>query len=460
MKICEELERTDRFIVTNVPLILTIVEGPERMQVLFERLAQLAQARSEKHKKKIESAALYWTLSEYCQAFIRRPVDVKRRVVCLTEDQTREFWRYVPIGDFDTPEAGAAAVKVQFGIDCPVPETFRNESNVRPSVGYILPNLPDPMHGHVPDFTFRKGKPGVYYVLDEVHQHFSSRLWQKTGTQAERYMSQLRKLNDDLDLVTQHPEKVDKNFRRNATDWIQVQNMSKSPMFMGVTFHKRFRCLEYQQPEMPLRFDKPTRTTWYNLESNRRYEWLYKTAEGVGVSGGIVAEDSRFKGRHWSIWVIAVAAICVGAFFLPRVLMNTMTHLVSSTTGAFQKGVSKGVSNALPANPAYHGPEPVAAPAPAPVATPPAGSAPTIKMNLPPGFNPSSVRQAPDPAFSAGADPGGLLCTGVFQYPDGNVSVCLSDGRIAEKSYGEVQAIGRRYVRVFGMSKIPMRDAK
>lgn len=448
MKICEELERTDRYIVTNIPLVLAIADSPARQQRLFERLAALSEAKNSRKAAKFDTAPLYWTLAEYCNAFIKRPVDVKRRVVCLTEEQTREFWRYLPCGDFDSPLAGAASVKVQFGVDCEPPSMFVNESEIRPSMGFVLPNTPDQMHGHVPDFTFRKGKPGCYYVLDEVHQHFSSRLWQKTGTQAERYMSQLRKLNDDLDLITQHPEKVDKNFRRNATDWLQVQNMSKSPLFMGVTFDKRFRCLEYQQAEMPLRFDKPSRTSWYRLDGSRRYEWLYKTAEGVGVSGGIVAEESRFKGRHWSIWVVAVLAIIVASYFFPKIMMNTITKLVSASAGAFQHGVQNGLTGKLP-TPAT--PPPI----------PPRTEIQSAQAGIPQPVLPPWYRTAPPPAaISPEPDLGGLFCNGVMRYPDGRIDVILSDGRVAHSDDGEVQDVGKRYVKVFGLPKIPLKDAK
>jgi hypothetical protein len=437
IQICKELERTDRFIVTNVPLILQITEQPQRLQRIYEQLAKLAAARSNRDQRKIEDKAkMYWTIAEYCDAFIRRPIDVSRRLCCLTEEQSRQFWRYVPTGELDLPPDGV--------------DVFRNDSEIRPSRGFILPNLPDALYKEVPDFTFRRGREGCYYVLDEVHQLFSSRLWQQTGPQAERYMSQLRKLNDDLDLVTQHPEKVDKNFRRNATDWIQVQNMSKSPLFMGVTFAKKFRCHEYQQAEMPQRFDKPTRTTWYSIEGNRRYEWLYKTAEGVGVSGGIVAEDSRFKGLHWSVWLIAVALICVAAYFFPRVIMDTTQRIVMSTAGAFQGGITKGIAASTPNNPAFHGNEPKPAT--------PAPRVPQQVYELPPGFIPSQLAPPAFVAPSDGLSLGGLYCKGVM-FDGKYYHVFLSDGRVADGENGEVQDVGRRYVRVFGLPKIPIKDA-
>jgi len=436
IKICQELERTDRFIVTNCPLILNIFHDPLGAAVRTQRLCDLLSthlARNDKEARKLEEQLqMYWTIQEYCQTFIKRPIDVSRRLICINEEQSREFWRYLPQGELNEPPEG---IKV-----------FHNDHPDRPSRGFILPNVADEMYETVPDFTFRKGLPGVYYVLDEVHQLFSSRQWQKNAPQAERYMSQLRKLNDDLDLVTQDPEKVDKNFRRNATDWVQVDNMSKSPLFMGVTFKGRFRALHYHQVQKPQRFDKPDSTEWYQLGTERRYEWLYKTAEGVGVSGGIISEDSRFKGRHWSVWVIAVLLIGVLAYFFPRMLMSATQHIVSGTAKAFQSGVSRGVAAAVPGNPAYHADMP-AAPAPAPQRI-------IAAYNLPVGA-PAPEPVVRRPSSDDGA-PAGIYSTGYCMVGT-NVWVSLSDGSVCKSENGEVQGFGEKFVRVNGWGKIPVK---
>lgn len=431
IQICEELQRTDRFIVTNIPLVLAIVNTPDRVKSLYEMLS----ARSITQKR-YQEAITYWTIAEYCHAFIERPINVADRVICLTEDQTKEFWRYIPRGSISDEQA--AKYKV---------EPFRNESTDRPCYGWKLPNVDHKQFSFVPDFTFRQQHPnGVYYVLDEVHQHFPARYWQALGPQAERYMSQLRKLNDDLDLLTQHPEKVDKNFRRNATDWLQVENMGSKHLPFGVSLPNRFRYHWYNQAEMPGRFEKPTRSGWYKIENNRRYQWLYKTAEGVGVAGGIIAEDKRFKGRHWSIWLIAVVAIFAFAYALPRVVEYAVAKATGAMSHGFQTGMAKGFQNLIPPAPS--------APAVIPISPPPSPP-PSIHWSAP---APPENRSIGD-GSAAGVPPDGIYATGTCLV-DGNEWVMLSDGTICKSENGEVQGVGEKFVRVNGWSKIPFHAAR
>ena len=429
IQICAELERTDRFIVTNVPLVLKIASEPERMSSLAELIARKVE-RHDRHQ-----AFGYWTVQEYCQAFIKRPIDVQARLACLTEEQTLQFWRYLPWGKL-TPELFEQ--EKQYGLDA-----FVNESSVRPSRGLILPNIAHKQYGSVPDFSFRQRYPvGTYYVLDEVHQLFPARFWQTSGPQVERYMSQLRKLNDDLDLVTQHPEKVDKNFRRNSTDWLQVENMGSKRLFMGVSLAKRFRFHWYNQSELPTRYEKPTASGWYKIDTGKRYEWLYKTAEGVGISGGIVAEQSRFKGRSPFIWIIAIIAAFALAWVFPRLIQGIVHKTVGGLLGGVQKGIQSAASDMIHTN----------APTPSPLTVLPAAPpAPHAEVIRPVPFAGAGslvgrVRPVSTPIESA---PANLYCTGSFQFPDGSTVVYLSDGRTAYSDRDEVQDLGSRYVKVF-----------
>lgn len=413
MHICKELQKSDRLIVTNIPLILSMVSSPERTQTLFEML---------KGKAPSNKSYLYWSLQEYCQAFIERPIDITQRVVCLNEEQSREFFMYLPTGGVTTDL-----------------EMFRNEADPEKKCsGYKLNRRPHVQKKWLGDFSpLGRGGAfegrGVYCVMDEFHKLFSSRDWQSTGPQLEDYMSEIRKINGDLLILTQHPEKVDKNCRRNATEWIQFENMSRKTLFMGVTIQKKFRYYQYEQAEMPTRLDKPTRQGTYSIDSKRRYEFLYHTMQGSSIMGGgagITSESLGRKGFHPIVWILAIAGLLVGAYLLPRVVQTVVQGGVGSLIGSVEKGASKAVAGNL-------------------VPTVPISSAPVATVSPSANFSPVA------PASGSRRDDSkwaGVYCTGIME--DGtNVVLAFSNGMIARSEDNEVQAIGKRYVRAFGVDK-------
>ena len=402
---CHELEHSERFVVTDVPLILSAPPPG------------------------------YWTVSDYCQEFVKFPVSVSRRLVVLSPEQASEFWRFLPAEAFShiSPE-----VFTEYGI------TFEENTWEHGTSRLLkLPNKPHDLFKEVPDFRFRtaiaENRRGCHYIIDEAHKKFPPMHYQRVGAQAEWYMSELRKLDDDLDWITQHPEKVDKNFRRNCTQWMQFQNMSRASLFMGVSLANRFRWHWYNQPELPTRTDKPTKSGWYTLDKKRRYHFLYKTMDGTGVSGGMLKESSMHKGRHPIIWVLAFVAIIVAAYLLPRVIEKAITVGVGGVAKGFQNGLHKAAGNMLPASTTN-------SPAPAP--------RPPSSYNLPPVRNPVAYQVRPQgmPGGipSMGTD-GGLYAVGVAVIPPNDLAVSMSDGSTLYRSKGEVQDVGSRYVKVLGM---------
>jgi len=270
IQICHELERTERKVVTNVPL----------------DMAELA---------------------EYCHKYIKQPVDLRKRVRLLTETEVPRFFRFMPETDLDWHE---------------IPEDMpnRQRDEARAARRKAL-------------FAQRQGDGGCLYVLDECHIFFPAREWQRIGTEIEDYMSQLRKLNDDLFLITQHAEKVDKNFRRNSTQWIYVRNMGKSRLLMGVGLPGKFRYSVF--PQQPIRNDKPDESGWFRLK-DRNYCKLYNTMAGVGLAGRINPETGG-KRNHWVRWVVALCAVVAIAWTLPKLSMKGLTAFIGVTTGMGNK---------------------------------------------------------------------------------------------------------------------------
>src|ERR1700722_10512622 len=77
IEICKELESSDRFIMTDIPLIL---ENPP------------AEFGGD------------WTINEYCHKFIKRPINVQARLCIMSPEQAGEFWRYLPAAAFEDLE--------------------------------------------------------------------------------------------------------------------------------------------------------------------------------------------------------------------------------------------------------------------------------------------------------------------------------------------------------------------
>lgn len=404
IEMCNELEKTERYVVTNVSILVD------------------------------DCPSGYWTFREYCQKFIEKPVDVSKRVAVLTKEQSVEFFRYLPAGGL-TPEQ-----ITEFGL-----EIVENKFSWGTFRVARLPLRDDAVSGKLTNFAARNAqtgcfKVGCHYFIDEVHKLFSARAYHKVSPMVEDYQSELRKLDDDLTLITQNPEKVDKNFRRNATEWMMVQNMSKTVLFMGVTLNNRFRYHWFNQSEMPTRLDKPTVSGWYSFERKRRYHQLYLTMEGVGISGGLVKESSRVKGRSPLVWAGAVVGIVLIAYFLPRIVQGAITGVVGGTVKAATKGIQDGLGNVVPTN----------------SPTGPRSGSVLPSPSLPPR-EPLRSREyrSPAPVEVPSLPVPGVYVRHWARVPGGvgkedDFWVYLSDGKIAKASRGEVQGWGESNVRVFG----------
>jgi len=256
--------------------------------------------------------------AEYAHKYIKEPVEIRKRVRQITPAQARQCCLYLPERDLkDLSEVAARQ-----GTD-----------------------------------------PGCLYIIDEVHLLFSARQWQSAGADVEKYMSQLRKLNDDLRLITQHPGKVDKNFRRNATEWLYVRSLARARLLFGVSIPGKFRWTVYS--EEPQRSDKAEASGWFSVK-DRGYGKLYNTMAGVGFSGINAVPEAQRKGGHWVRWIVAGVACVLVAVALPHVLGKGIGAAVGLLGSSARTGIAKsvGVDKMLSSNSAPAGAV-VTAPAPA-----------------------------------------------------------------------------------------------
>ena len=296
--VCDELERGQRMVVTN--------------------LAMWAwEPGDDKHL----------SVADWCHRHVEGSVDLHRRLRLLGgHEEVMQFYLHYPGFDLGTiVDAGSRG---------------ENGAVWKPRV---LPDLATRQRMQVS----RECPEGCLFVLDEVHLHFGAREWAQAGPGVEHYMSQLRKLNDDIYLVTQHVDKVDKNFRRNATKVFYVKNMNRTKLFGGVSFKDQFRVSEFAG--MPEKGDKPIGTKVFKL-ADRDYHRVYDTMGGVGLPGaGMAPEKKVVRGGHWSRWVAIGCAILLVAYWAPKLTMRAIGAGVGGMLHATVKGVQNSMGTVNPA---------------------------------------------------------------------------------------------------------------
>ena len=240
-------------------------------------------------------------LAEWCQENIEKPVDLSKRLLVLPDDQVCRFWLYEP---------GEPALKARW---CPLGDERQD----------------------CPDFRERQARsPGCFYIIDECHLHFGARQWQQVSGDAEYFMSQHRKLKCDVFLVTQHPEKVDKNFRRNAQDFTVLRNLGNERFAFGTALHGRIRRATYLG--MPSGSEKPMETAVLSLDV-KRYGGLYDTSAGVGMVGRV---DTKEQKRGRSVWFLGFPL--VGGVLAVVALLFLFNRGIGWATSAMLGGLEIG----------------------------------------------------------------------------------------------------------------------
>lgn len=163
--------------------------------------------------------------------------------------------------------------------------------------------------------------PSCLYVIDELHLYFNSRAWRETGKEVLSYLSQHRKLGDDVICVTQSIGNVDKQFRSVAQDFTYLRNHRKEKLGIFRSF-PFFTFSTYMQPATGQN-DQAAETGTFRLDVSGLCQ-CYNTAAGVGIVGK--AADSGERSRGLSLgWVIVLfAAIALGLFYGPNLAISAI----------------------------------------------------------------------------------------------------------------------------------------
>lgn len=275
-------------------------------------------------------------LNEYLQeTFPNETVDVLGRVRLITTQQLGQWWRYRgrPAGSDDS---------LRQWVDLPPPTTTRKTRGPA-KMAEPDPEAEDDTDGAT-DFSTSPGP--VLYVLDEIHIRFNARSWQATGAAALFYLSQHRKLGDDVVMISQTPAQVDKQLRSLSQEWIHVTNLGKLKTALFWTLPRRMLWRSYAalpgpgEPIMETGILKPESPGWADC---------YETAAGNSILGQTGADKAdRTKGPSIVIGIVLAAAIAILAV---RYIPDLFAFGFDRITGGTPKLAPKPTTNAPPSAP-------------------------------------------------------------------------------------------------------------
>lgn len=321
----EELRRSERYVVTNLPLDLKEV-------------------------------------GKFCEIADGMPVEsrMRGRLRMLTTQETCEFWLYDPEGEI---------VK---GVKLFEPQPREWHRSLKPRSAIM-----------VPDFSRRQDPdyPGVLYIIDEAHLFFDAHHWQEIGDDASYFISQHGHMRTDILFITQHPGKLAKRLKLDLEEWTAVTNLGRVKGWKGVTLPGWFVRETYAgKPDDP-KPGEPERGR-FRLKPDSIGK-LYSTSAGVGLSGRVDTQEKK-RGKHWSKWAIYGGVGAVLMLLLPIFGLRALGALVHRGVGGYLEGstgISKRVSG--PDNKLAGALVPSRLPAPAPpagaaLATPPAPPQPLV----------------------------------------------------------------------------------
>jgi hypothetical protein len=137
---------------------------------------------------------------------------------------------------------------------------------------------------------------GVIYHLDELQLFYNVRRYADAPDEFPFYLSQHRKLGDDIYVYTQQPQNVDKMFRSFTQEFIYVVNIGKKRVGPFAA-PKIFRFAAYPEPYTGQMGQVCQYSGYFRMD----YELAatYNTAAGIGIEAAKADLGSKVKGLDW-----------------------------------------------------------------------------------------------------------------------------------------------------------------
>lgn len=205
----------------------------------------------------------------------RIPADGILRLRLLADDEVRTFWR----------ERGDHKIQVEQVTD---PDGYRRFK----VVGAVT--------------------AGVLYVIDEAHNYFRARDYQKTSQEALWYLSQHRQWGDTVFVITQNRKNLDVAFTRIAETFTICRSSGKIRVAL-FRLWKGFSRVQF--PEVPGP-GVPSRLIFRRL--NKKRAECYETAAAANAPGTAQADKGqKLSGIHIGWAAILVVLFLVGMLSWP-----------------------------------------------------------------------------------------------------------------------------------------------
>ncbi|HEY3863147.1 MAG TPA: zonular occludens toxin domain-containing protein [Verrucomicrobiae bacterium] len=152
---------------------------------------------------------------------------------------------------------------------------------------------------------------GVIYHLDELQLFYNVRKFADAPDEFPFYLSQHRKLGDDIYVYTQQPQNVDKMFRSFTQEFIYVVNIGKKRVGPFAA-PKIFRFAAYPEPFT----GQVGQICQYSGYFRMDYELAatYNTAAGIGIEAAKADVGSKVKGLHWR-WLLLLPVLLTVSVF-------------------------------------------------------------------------------------------------------------------------------------------------
>jgi len=269
------------------------------------------------------------------------------------------------------------------------------------------------------------GKPGVVYVMDELHRHFRSDRWEEISEAVNFHLAQHRHLDDEFWGISQNPEQIAVRFNRQVHECHVWRNHYKESFGLFGKPGCFYRRSYYFVPKTGNQAAVPYEEGKLYLDP-LGYGKLYRTRGALGGMNVTPEKELRkFKLPWWSIIFFAVGFVALvgwGLISLPKLYEPLLRSFI--TNGG--QGVKTIVGGAKPLVPVR-----------------PSGSvkvAPEAPVGLP---------VAKPKIWASDRRVVGLV------HDKSRFSVYLSDGSKFTEETGEVRTVGRFGVLLWSGESIP-----
>jgi len=250
-------------------------------------------------------------LKKYCdERYEKEDIDVHNRVRQVEKEELRTFWR---CRGYRLP-AREAIILCRFG------------------------------DGE----AWGRSNAGVCYILDEAQTAFGAREWAKTGTELTEYITQHRKLSDDVMVIAPACALLDKQFRILAHECVVLENLYQK-VFRGFKPPQQIRWHSYQNAP-PVPGEEPQASGKIYIEPKALAK-CYNTAAGMGIVGGAGADKGRkVRGIPWYWLILAIPLGGLAMWFFSRTVVRHGTKAAFETLAVDSSTGTTPIGNALQTN--------------------------------------------------------------------------------------------------------------